>query len=140
MIPDYEIPKCRKHEVKSKIGTIFVNGKILEEYPAKSYEIDPYFYEHYKEKIQTDKMSVSTYYLELMFILLNIFQQQKLMKKVILSETLFLKKKDKKYQKENLTVNLLELILVRKIMMQTMRLLEDRHLSVSLKTKKMKTK
>ena len=73
MIPDYEIPKCREHEVKSKIETIFVNEKILEEYLAKSYEIDPYFYEHCKEKIQTDKISVSTYYLELMFILLNIF-------------------------------------------------------------------
>ena len=55
MIPDYEIPKCWEHEVKSKIGTIFVSEKILEEYPGKSYEIDPYFYEHYKEKIQTDK-------------------------------------------------------------------------------------
>ena len=55
MIPDYEIPKCRLHEVKSKIGTIFVNEKILEEYSVKIYEIDPYFYEHYKEKIQTDK-------------------------------------------------------------------------------------
>ena len=73
MIPDYEIPKCWEHEVKSKIGTIFVSEKILEEYPGKSYEIDPYFYEHYKEKIQTDKMRVSTCYLELKFILLNIF-------------------------------------------------------------------
>ena len=73
MIPDFEISECPEYEVKSKIGTIFVNEKILEEYPAKNYEFDPYFYEHYKEKIQTDKMSVSTYYLELMFILLNIF-------------------------------------------------------------------
>ena len=61
------------------------------------------------------------------------------MKKVILTEKLFKKKRQKVLEK-NLTVNLLELILVRKIMMQTMRLLEDRHLSVSLKTKKMKTK
>ena len=55
MIPDFEISKCPEHEVKSKIGTIFVNEKILEEYSVKIYEIDPYFYEHYKEKIQTDK-------------------------------------------------------------------------------------
>ena len=55
MIPDYEISKCPEHEVKSKIGTIFVNEKILEEYSVKIYEIDSYFYKHYKEKIQTDK-------------------------------------------------------------------------------------
>ena len=55
MIPDFEISKCPEHEVKSKIGTIFLNEKILEEYSVKIYEIDSYFYEHYKEKIQTDK-------------------------------------------------------------------------------------
>ena len=55
MIPDFEISKCPEHEVKSKIGTIFVNEKILEEYSVKIYEIDPYFYEHYKKKIQTDE-------------------------------------------------------------------------------------
>ena len=38
-------------------------------------------------------MIKNTYYLELIFILLNIFQQQKLMKKVIQTEILFLKKK-----------------------------------------------
>ena len=80
------------------------------------------------------------YYLKLIYILLNIFKQQKLMKKVILTETLFLKKKDKKRQKKNLTVNLLELILVRKIMMQTMKLVEYIRLSVILETKKMKIK
>ena len=55
MIPDFEISKCPEHEVKSKIGTIFVNKKILEEYSVKIYEIDPYFYEHYRKKIQTDE-------------------------------------------------------------------------------------
>ena len=55
MIPDYEISVSIEHVVKSKIGTIFVNEKILEEYSVKIYEIDPYFYEHYKEKIQIDK-------------------------------------------------------------------------------------
>ena len=55
MIPESEIPECPEHEVKSKIGNIFVNEKILEEYSVKIYKIDPYFYEHYKEKIQVDK-------------------------------------------------------------------------------------
>ena len=50
MIPDSEISECPEHEVKSKIGTIFVNEKILEEYSVKIYKIDPYFYENYKEK------------------------------------------------------------------------------------------
>ena len=50
MISDFEISKCPEHEVKSKLGTIFVNGKILEEYSIKIYEIDPYFYEHCRKK------------------------------------------------------------------------------------------
>ena len=140
MIPDFEISKCPEHEVKSKIGTIFVNEKILEECSVKIYEIDPYFSEHYKKKYKLMKMEVSIYYLELIFILLNIFQQQKLMKKGILIETLFLKKKEKKHQKKNLIVNLLELILVEKIMIQTMKLVKYRPSSVSLKTKKKKMK
>ena len=82
MIPESEIPECPEHEVKSKIGNIFGNKKILEEYSVKIYKIDPYFCEHYKEKYKLTKMGVNTYYLELMFILLNIFQQQKLMKKI----------------------------------------------------------
>ena len=55
MIPESEIPESSEHEVKSKIGNIFVNEKILEEYSVKIYEIDPYFYEHYRKKIQVDE-------------------------------------------------------------------------------------
>ena len=55
MIPDNEISVCPEYEVKSKIGTIFVNEEILEEYSVKIYEIDPYFYEYYNKKIQTDE-------------------------------------------------------------------------------------
>ena len=73
MIPDYEISECPEHEVKSKIRTLFVNGKILEEYSVRIYEIDPYFYEHYKKKYKLTIMIKNTYYLELIFILLNIF-------------------------------------------------------------------
>ena len=50
MIPDSEIPECPEFEVKSKIGKLFMNEKILEEYSVKIYEIDPYFYEHYEKK------------------------------------------------------------------------------------------
>ena len=55
MIPDSEISKCWEHEVKLKIGIIFVKEKILEEHSVKIYEIDPYFFENYKGKIQVEK-------------------------------------------------------------------------------------
>ena len=54
MIPDSEISKCPEHEVKSKIRSIFMNEKILEEKAVKIYEIGPYFHDNYKEKIQVD--------------------------------------------------------------------------------------
>ena len=73
MIPDSEIPACQQFEVKSKIGKLFMNEKVLEEYSVKIYEIDPFFYEHHKEKIKVAKMATNTHYLELMSILLNIF-------------------------------------------------------------------
>ena len=38
-----------EHKVKSKIGTIFVNEDMLEEYSVKIYEIYPYFSERYKK-------------------------------------------------------------------------------------------
>ena len=47
-------------------------------------------------------MGVNIYCLELMFISINFYQQQKLMKKDILTEILFLRKKDKKHQKKKL--------------------------------------
>ena len=107
MIPDSEIPKLSEFEVKSKIGKIFKKHNPLEEYSVKIYEIDPYFYEHYEKKYKLIKMGVNIYYLELMFISINFYQQQKLMKKDILTEILFLKKKDKKHYKKILVVNLL---------------------------------
>ena len=97
MIPDSEIPKCPEFEVKSKIGKIFKKHNPLEEYSVKIYEIDPYFYKHYEKKYKLIKMGVNIYYLELMFILINFYQQQEFMKKEILTEILFLKKKDKKH-------------------------------------------
>ena len=41
---------------------------------------------------------------------------------------------DKKHQNKNLVVNLLKLIQVKKVIMQTMKLAEHKHLSVNLKT------
>ena len=67
MILDSEISECPEHEVKSKIGNIFVNEKILEVYSVKIYEIDPYFYEHYGKEYKLMKMGINIYYLELIY-------------------------------------------------------------------------
>ena len=55
MIPDSDITKWREYKVKSKIESIFVNEKVIEEDAVKIYEIDPYFYEYYRRKIQVDE-------------------------------------------------------------------------------------
>ena len=44
-----------EYKVKSKIETIFVNEDILEEYSVRIYEIDLYFSESSKKRIQVDK-------------------------------------------------------------------------------------
>ena len=53
-IPENEIYSSIEHRLKSKTGKIFVNEKILEEHSVKIYEIDPYFSEYYKKRIQVD--------------------------------------------------------------------------------------
>ena len=73
MIPDSEIPKCPEFEVKSKIGKIFTQHNLIEEYSVRIYKIDLYFYEHYEKKYKLIKMGVNIFYLELMFILINFY-------------------------------------------------------------------
>ena len=53
-IPQHEICESIEHRLKSKIGKIFVNEEILEEYSVKIYEIGPCFSKHYEKKIQVD--------------------------------------------------------------------------------------
>ena len=88
------------------------------------------------------KMGVNKYYLESMFILINFYQQQKFMKKDILTEILFLRKKDKKHQKKKLVVNVLESIQVMQKMalIYIMRLVIQKHLLMSLKADNQKKK
>ena len=129
MIQDSEISECPEYVVKSKTGNIFVNKKILEEYSVKTYGTDPYFYENYKKKYKLMKMGTNIYYLELMFIFLNILWLQKLMKKVILTGT---EEKRQETLEKNLVKNLLELIQV-SVMIKIMKLVEYKHLLVSLK-------
>ena len=61
------------------------------------------------KKIHVDKNGCKKN-LELIFILINFYQQQELMKKDMLTEILFLRKKDRKHQKKNLVANLLETV------------------------------
>ena len=50
MISEFEIPACPEFEVKSKIGKLFMNEKILGEFSVKIYEIDPFFMSITKKK------------------------------------------------------------------------------------------
>ena len=56
-----------EHRIKSKIGKIFVNEEVLEEYSVKIYKSDPYFSEHYKKEYKLIIMVKNVYYLELIF-------------------------------------------------------------------------
>ena len=70
--------------------------KILEEYSVKIYKIDPYFYEHYKEKIQVDKNGCEYILYRIDVYFTKYLSAVKMMKKAILTEILLLRKIDKK--------------------------------------------
>ena len=140
MTPDHEISVCPEYEVKSKLGTIFVNEKILEEYSAKIYEIDHYFYENYKEKIQVDKDDCEYILFRIDVYFTEYFLAVEIDEKGHTDRDLIFEEKRQKVLEKNLVANLLELIRVEKVMMQTMKLVEYRRLSVSLKAEKKKTK
>ena len=73
MISDSEIPKCPEFEAKSKIRKIFKSHNPIEEHSVRICEIDAYFYEHYEKEYKLIKMGVNIFYLELMFILINLY-------------------------------------------------------------------
>ena len=72
IIPDYKISVSIEHKVKSKIGTIFVNEDILEEYSVRIYEIDLFLVKIIKKEYKLIKMVNNIYCLELIFVLLNV--------------------------------------------------------------------
>ena len=134
MIPESEIPQNPEHEVKPKLGNIFVNEKILEEYSDKIYKLILFFVSIAKRNYRLTKIGMGTYYLELMFILLNIFQPQRLMKKTCWQRPFFLEEKRQKALEKKLCCKFIELIRVKKAMMQNIKLIEYKHSSVYLKT------
>ena len=91
---------CPEHEVKSKIESIYVNEKYSKIILLRFIKLILTLVSITRKKCKLIKMNASIYYLELMFSLLNFFQLQKLMKKNMLEEILFLRRKGKKHQKE----------------------------------------
>ena len=143
MIPDSKIPECPEFEVKSKIGKLFMNEKGLEEYCVKIYEIYLYFYEQNKEKIKVDKngceyilFRLDVYFTEY-FLAVEIDEQSHERRDLV-----FEKKKTRGIRKKILGVNLLELIQVMQkgVMIQIMKLVKYKYLSVNLRKKNKRTR
>ena len=119
---------------KLKIGKIFVNEKILEKYSVKIYKIDPYFCEHYKEKIQVDKNGC-----EYILFRIDVYFTEYLLAVEIDEKTTCLQRPyfwgEKTKSTRILVVNLLEMIQV-SVTIKIMKLEEYKLLSVNLKTDK----
>ena len=83
-------------------------------------------------------MGINICYLELIFILLNFYQQQKLILKGHTDRDLSFEEKRQKALEKILVVNLVELIQVmqKMVMIQIMRLVMYKHLLMSSKIKK----
>ena len=93
--------------------------------------INPYFYEYYNKKIQTDETGCAYILFRIDIFFTKYFLAVEIDEKGQRSY-FWKKKKTKGIRKKNLTVNLLELILVEKIMMQAVKLVEYRHLLIIL--------
>ena len=120
--------------MKSKIGNIFVSDKILEEYCVQTYKIDPYFYDHHKELIKGDKNGRNYMLFKIDVYILEHNLAVEINEKAHTDRDLILEEKRQEALEKELIVSLLELIQVKKVMMQIMKLVEYRHLLVNLKT------
>ena len=140
MVPDFKILVCPEHEVKSKIRIIFVNEKILEKYYVRIYDIDFYFYENYKEKIQVNKNGHEYILFRTGVYFTKFFLAVEIDEKGHTDSDLIFEEKRQKSLEKNLIVNLLELIRVRRAMMQATKLVEYKHLLVNLRKKKKENK
>ena len=97
MIPESEIAEYREFDVKSKIGNIFMNEEILEEYSVKIYEIDPYFDEHYRNKKQVgeNRCKYTLFWIDVYFT--EFLLAVEIDEKGHTDRDLFLSRKDKKH-------------------------------------------
>ena len=115
-IPDHKISVSIEHKVKSKIGTIFVNEDILEEYSVKIYEIDIYFSESYKKRIQVDKNGQQYVLFRIDIYLTKYCLAIEFDEKCHTDKDLEFEKKRQEALEKNLTVHLSELTLVEKML------------------------
>ena len=113
-----------EYSIKSKIGKMFANQKILEEYNVKIYEIDPYFYKKYIEKIKADKNGHEyiRFRIDVYFCKYNLTVEVD--EKEHTDRDLIFERKRQEALKKNSIANLLELILIKKVMMYFMKLVE----------------
>ena len=100
MILGSEILEYPEHEVKSKIGNMFLDEKILEEYSVQSYKIDLYFCERYKEKIQVDKNGCEYILFRIDVYFTEYLLAVEIHEKNMLAETLFWGKKTRSARKK----------------------------------------
>ena len=114
---------------------MFANEKILEEYIVKIYEINPYFYKNYKEKIKTDKNGHEPIRFRIDVYFPEHNSAVEADEKGHTDRDLIFEKKRQEVLEKDSIVNLLELILIKKNMMYFMKLIEYKHLLVSLKLK-----
>ena len=101
LIPDSEIPKFPDFEVKSKIEKSLKSIIPLKNILLRFMKLILIFIKIMK-KTQADKNGCKYILFRIDIYFSECFQQQKLMKKDILTEKLFLKKKDQKHQKKKL--------------------------------------
>ena len=79
--------------IKSKIGNLFLNEKVLEEYSVKIYVIDRYFHEHHKEKLKVYKNGCKHILFRIDVYITEYFLAVEIDEKITKAEVLFLKKK-----------------------------------------------
>ena len=95
---------------------------------------------YYKEKIQTDENGCKYILFRIDIYFTEYFFAIEIDEKGHTGRDLIFEEKIQETLEKNLTVNLVELMLVQKIMMQTMKPVEYKYLLVNLKTKKNKIK
>ena len=110
MIPGSEISVSQKCEVKPKIGIIFMNEKIFEEYFVKIYKVDSYFYEHYRKRIQVDENGGEYILFRIDVYFTKYFLAVEINEKGHTHRDLIFEEKRQIALEKNLIVNLLELI------------------------------
>ena len=135
MIPKFEIRVCPEYEVKSKIGNTFVNEKILEECSVKTYEIDPYFYEHYKkEQVYENGCEYILFRIDVYFseylLAVEIDEKGHTDRDLLFEERKLFEEGKKRSTRKNLDCKFIRI----KKVIKTMKLVEYKHLLVSLKT------